>query len=466
MAKTFVKRSNGRWGQVWYESKVTWLAILALGSAVIFGLNAALAGLGLDYKELRIAGYLVLILFLILISYLIFDFVKERKKFKNWSDYVKALNIQNMVKLGLIDVLAVNSMKQTEFIKVPVTAVASSEGGAYQIKIEKLVGMRDLDLIEETVNSSLVGQFRNLAVVECGESEDGTYIEMVVEDVNESKKIVINKLSQLEPDKSYQIRVQQGLTWDLSKTPHALIAGDSGSGKTAVLMTLMAQLMAGGATIKVIDPKAEFLFLEKILPENSVVRDFEEVLSLLKETVKQMEDWNVIIGEVIREAPSYSLGMTGVDIYMRPTILVMDEVGSLVAGVDRKKLNEFNGYLTRIVQMGRSSLTNVILTTQQPNAQVISTAIRDQLSLRILMGKPSPELKRMVFGDGVDLRDTLIAPYTGFYVLSGKTREPLKFEGIDLFENGFSNVETFEKCYKRGKNKKSENVAQTILSGV
>ena len=75
------------------------------------------------------------------------------------------------------------------------------------------------------------------------------------------------------------------------------------------------------------------------------------------------------------------------------------------------------------------------------------------------MGKPSPELKRMVFGDGVDLRDTLIAPYTGFYILSGKTREPLRFEGIDLFANGFSNVETFEKCYKRGKNKKSENVA-------
>jgi hypothetical protein len=460
MAKTFIKRSNGRWGQIWYESKVTWLAIFGLGSAVIFGLDFALAGLGINYKELKIAGYISLMLFLILIFYLIFELIKGRKKFKNWSDYIKAINIQNMVKLGLIDVLAVNAMKQTEFIKVPSPAVAPSEGGGYQLKIEKLVGMRDLDLIKETVNSSLVGKFRNLAVVEIGESDDGTLIEMEVEDVTQSKKLVINKLSQLEPVKSYKINVQQGLTWDLSKTPHALIAGDSGSGKTAVLMTLMAQLMAGGANIKIIDPKAEFLFLENILPENSVVRDFEEVLSLLKETVKQMEDWNVIIGEVIREAPSYSLGMTGVDIYMRPTILVMDEVGSLVAGVDRKKLNEFNGYLTRIVQMGRSSLTNVILTTQQPNAQVISTAIRDQLSLRILMGKPSPELKRMVFGDGVDLRDTLVAPYTGFYVLSGKTREPLRFEGIDLFANGFANIETFEKCYKRGIKKEMENVAQ------
>ena len=457
MAKTFVKQSNGHWGQVWYQSKVTWLAILGLGSAVIFGLNAALAGLGIFYKELQIAGYIFLMSFLILISYLIFELVIERKKFKNWSDYVKSVNIQNMIKLGLIDVLAVNSMKQTEFIKVPSTAVASSGGGGYHINIEKLVGMRDLDLIEETVNSSLVGQFRNLAVVEIGESDDGTYIILEVEDVTQSKKLVINKLSQLEPDKSYKIKVQQGLVWDLSKTPHALIAGDSGSGKTAVLMTLIAQFLAGGANIKVIDPKAEFLFLENILPEGSVVRDFEEVLSLLKGIVGFMEEMNLIIADAIRE--NSSLGMTGVELYMRPTILVMDEVGSLVAGVDRKKLNEFNGYLTRIVQMGRSSLTNVILTTQQPNAQVISTAIRDQLSLRILMGKPSPELKRMVFGDGVDLRDTLIAPYTGFYILSGKTREPLRFEGIDLFANGFSNVETFEKCYKRGKNKKSENVA-------
>lgn len=459
MARLYQKSNLGRIIPVWYDSP-----LIIAGSSVLAGIAflvfyKVLAGFGVQYVLPLWLSLLLLASGGVVTMILVIPQILRLKKM-GFKDYFKALSAENAIRSGLIDVLAVNNMKTSAFIKVPKIVVAPSnhdDKQSWQLKIEKLAGMRDIDLIGETVDSCLVGDWEAFAVVEAYQNQAGNFFIFKLEDVNMSKKIIVTHLSQLEPEKAYRIRCQQGLSWDLSRAPHALIAGDSGSGKTAVLMTFLAQLLAGGAELRVVDPKAEFLFLESILPEGSVVRDFSDVLSLLKCMTEEMARRNEVIAEQTKKLKS--LGLTGSDLGMKPTILVIDEVGSLVAGVERKQFQEFIGYLTKIVQMGRSSLTNVILTTQQPNAQVVSTAIRDQLSFRILMGKPSPELKRMVFGDGVDLESDFIERYTGFFVMAGETREPLKYFGMDLFTNHFASVDVFEKCYKRGKVKNFNSYA-------
>ena len=458
MASLYKKNQAGRISPVWYDS-LPILAVLSLLAGIAFlSLHLVLAGFRVDYSlPLRLSLMLLACGLVIGIVLAISQILRIKEL--GFKTYLKALSAENAIRSGLIDVLAVNSMKSSNFFSVPRIAVAPSDrdNKKWVATIEKLPGMRDIDLISETVNSTLIGDWQAFAVVEASQDQAGNFFIFKLENVNINKKIIISHLSQLEPEKAYLIRCQQGLAWDLSKAPHALIAGDSGSGKTAVLMTFLAQLLAGGASIKVVDPKAEFLFLENVLPSGSVVRDFDDVLSLLRELTDEMMERNKIIAKEIKSRKS--LGLTGADLGMKPVILVIDEVGSLVAGIERKQMNEFIGYLTKIVQMGRSSLTNCILTTQQPNAQVISTAIRDQLSFRVLMGKPSPELKRMVFGDEVDLETDFIERFTGFYVMAGETREPLRYFGIDLFENRFANVSVFEKCYKHGKSKKFKSYA-------
>lgn len=450
MANLYRKNASGSISPVWYDSPPVLVGLSLLVGIAFMTLYLVLAGFGVDYSLLLWLSLLLLASGLVIGIALVIPQILRLKKL-GFKTYFKVLSAENAITKGLIDVLAVNSMKTSSFIKVPNIAVAPSDRDnekSWLLEVEKLAGMRDVDLVSETVDSCLVGDWKSFAVVEASQDQAGNFFIFKIENVNLSKKIIVTHLSQLEPEKAYKLKCQQGLSWDLSKAPHALIAGDSGSGKTAILMTFLTQLLAGGASIKVVDPKSEFLFLENILPSGSVVRDFDCVLSLLKSMTEEMTKRNEIIAKEIKSRKS--LGLTGADLGMEPTILVIDEVASLVAGVDRKQLQEFIGYLTKIVQMGRSSLTNVILTTQQPNAQVISTAIRDQLSFRILMGKPSPELKRMVFGDGVDLESDFIERYTGFYVMSGETREPLRYFGIDLFTNNFANVGVFEKCYKRG----------------
>ena len=458
MARLYKKNSSGNIMPVWYDSPLMLAGIAFIVGIAFLSFHQVFAGFGVDYDLPLWLSLMLLSCGLVIGIALVIPQILRIKEL-GFKIYLKSLSAENTIRSGLIDVLAVNSMKTSSFIKVPEIAVAPSDrdNKKWVLEIEKLAGMRDIDLISETVNSTLIGEWRDFAVVEASQDQAGNFFIFKLENVNLSKKLIVKHLSQLDPPKAYRIRCQQGLSWDLSKAPHALIAGDSGSGKTAVLMTFLVQFLAGGASIKVVDPKAEFLFLENVLPKGSVVRDFDEVLSLLKKMTDEMMKRNEIIAEQIKERKS--LGLTGADLGMKPVILIIDEAGSLVAGVERKQLLEFTGYLTKIVQMGRSSLTNVVLTTQQPNAQVLSTAIRDQLNFRVLMGKPSPELKRMVFGDGIDLESDFVERYTGFYVMSGETREPLKYFGIDLFTNSFASVDVFKKCYKRGKVKKFNSYA-------
>lgn len=452
MARLYKKDSSGRFNPLIWERSEFWLFMFLASSTALYLIFKGFEGLGAEYKSLLNYSIYALMGAIFVLIFILTETILKIKKVGSLKLFLKAKNAENMILNGLIDVLAVNNMKQSSFIKAPAVAVAPSVSDGWSVKIEKLSGMRDIDLIKDTINSSLVGGWQAFAVSKSRIDKTGNHFEFIINNVSDSNRLIIQSVKELKPKKSYILKIQNGLNWNLAKAPHALIAGDSGSGKTAILMTLIVQLMAGGSTIYVVDPKTEFTFLESILPKDSVVREFSDVLNLLEKVNQEMDKRNRLIAEAIKDKGV--MGLTGADLNMKPIVIVMDEVGSLVANIDNKELKRFTGLMTRLVQMGRSSLTNLIITTQQPNAQVISTAIRDQLSLRVLMGSPSPELKRMVFGDGVELSEYL-ERYTGHYVLNGITSTPQLFEGIDLHKNNLHELETFKKCYELGQNKVS-----------
>ena len=452
MARLYKKDNSGRFKPLIWERSEFWLFVFLASSTVLYLIFKGFEGLGVEYKSLLNYSIYTLMGAIFVLMYLLTETILKIKKVGSLKLFFKAKNAETMILNGLIDVLAVNTMKQSSFIKAPSVAVAPSVSDQWRVKVEKLSGMRDIELVKDTINSSLIGNWQAFAVIKSRIDKTGNYFEFIINDISSSNRLIIKSVKELKPKKPYILDIQKGLDWNLAKAPHALIAGDSGSGKTAILMTLIAQLMAGGSTIYVVDPKSEFTFLESILPNGSVVREFSDVLKLFETVNEEMDKRNRLIAEAIKDKGV--MGLTGADLNMKPIVIVMDEVGSLVANIDNKELKRFTGLMTRLVQMGRSSLTNLIITTQQPNAQVISTAIRDQLSLRVLMGSPSPELKRMVFGDAVELNEYLDT-YTGHYVLNGITSVPQLFEGIDLHKNNFNELKTFKKCYEFGQNKVS-----------
>ena len=64
---------------------------------------------------------------------------------------------------------------------------------------------------------------------------------------------------------------------------------------------------------------------------------------------------------------------------------------------------------------------------QQANSDVIPTAIREQLTLKIIMGKSTPESKRMMFGSGCEIsQETPLERYCGYISTPDKPVEILQ----------------------------------------
>jgi DNA segregation ATPase FtsK/SpoIIIE-like protein len=99
---------------------------------------------------------------------------------------------------------------------------------------------------------------------------------------------------------------------------------------------------------------------------------------------------------------------------------------------------------------GRQAGVFMVLTTQRPDADVIKTAIRDQLGLRIALGEMSKTGYSMVFGsDFNDLELNNSAPGNGFIFIDGLHTKPVKFQS-PLFENNYNFVKELKDITRRG----------------
>lgn len=159
------------------------------------------------------------------------------------------------------------------------------------------------------------------------------------------------------------------LTVDLTdaNTPHVLIAGTTGSGKTALahsmLMSLVAQHNINELRLIVIDPKNErYHWLE------SRITPF-----LPRAMARTPEDARDALSGVVRYMEKVSSPVTRLIIYI-------DEMADVImTGGD-----EAMTALTRIVQRGRSAGVHLIGCTQKPSAKELGPLLTANFPLRLV----------------------------------------------------------------------------------
>jgi S-DNA-T family DNA segregation ATPase FtsK/SpoIIIE len=151
---------------------------------------------------------------------------------------------------------------------------------------------------------------------------------------------------------------------------HVLIAGTTGSGKSQAARTMLASALLfqrpRDLQIIVVDPKA------------SEFRVFEHLPHLLCPIIKNVDDamanleW--LVEEMMRRQEQR---------ITRPRIaLMIDELTDLLL----QGGGEVEGYLTRLVQRGRSAGISVIACTQKPTASVLGSLVKANFPVR-LVGK-------------------------------------------------------------------------------
>ena len=166
---------------------------------------------------------------------------------------------------------------------------------------------------------------------------------------------------------------------DFQTTPHLLIAGNTGSGKSVCLNSIISSLLCvhSPATMGLIliDPKrvelASYAGLPHLLqPLAKSANDAENALSFARDLMfsryERMEQKRVKNADALQ---------------LRHILVIFDEYASLASKAENAK--RLQPIIADIARLGRAANVHLILATQYPTARVIDTQIRSNIDGRI-----------------------------------------------------------------------------------
>ncbi len=171
---------------------------------------------------------------------------------------------------------------------------------------------------------------------------------------------------------------------ELNKMPHIVIAGQTGSGKSVMLNSLLCSLLYRNspADMKLIlvDPKQVEMRLYDDIPHllTPVITEPEKTIGALKWAVGEMERrYSLLSEERVRDIKSYNQKKTGEA--MPYIVIVVDEMADLMMMAKR----DVEALVVRIAQKARAVGIHLVLATQRPSVNVITGLIKANVPARI-----------------------------------------------------------------------------------
>jgi len=178
------------------------------------------------------------------------------------------------------------------------------------------------------------------------------------------------------------------LVADLSRMPHLLIAGATGSGKS-VCITAIAACLAMNNTpeelrLVMIDSKMVELLRFNGLPHlyGKVETNIERIMGVLRWVVVEMEHrYRLLEGAKARDLDSYhrKLARRGDAKPLPRIVVIIDELADLMMSAPDK--TEHN--LVRLAQMARATGIHLVVATQRPSTDVVTGLIKANFPARL-----------------------------------------------------------------------------------
>lgn len=332
----------------------------------------------------------------------------------------KLLKLREALTRAFLDVQSVNPMLKTSLVGVPWIEILASDG-VLEVKIERLPGLDEDEKLAELISVATRKDWEAFEVVDFWREPGGVYSVFILEDVASDKRLdVTSVISSAVP---FKIVLQKGLIVDFEKSPGLGLFGKSGAGKTTTLLSFLAQFLAGGSQVYLVDGKNELQALSNVLQRASGVSD---VLSMLGYVVAQMEQREDFLGK--EGARQQRLGLKASEVGLTPLVVAIDELGALVASAQAKEKAELIALLTQIALKGRSSGVILVVASQFASVDTIPNAVRSQLSTKILLGGAPAELVRMVFPTASPGARSA-RQFEGFVYVDGQRgREPSRYQ--------------------------------------
>jgi S-DNA-T family DNA segregation ATPase FtsK/SpoIIIE len=171
---------------------------------------------------------------------------------------------------------------------------------------------------------------------------------------------------------------------DISRMPHALIAGSTGSGKSVAINAFILQILFRASPEEVkfilVDPKRVELTQYNGIPHllTPVIVEADKVLAALEWAVSEMEKRYKLFAEVgVRNIQAYN-ELSGFQA-LPFLIIIIDELADIMLFAPSKVEDN----ITRLAQMARAVGIHLLLATQRPSVDVLTGLIKANVPCRI-----------------------------------------------------------------------------------
>ena len=198
---------------------------------------------------------------------------------------------------------------------------------------------------------------------------------------------------------------------DISRMPHVLIAGATGSGKSVCINTIILSILYRTSPDQVrlllIDPKVVELSVYKKIPHLMVpvVTDARKASAALNWAVAEMEKrYHLFAAANVRDLAGFNALVTksikegtdpGFEILPR-LVIIVDELADLMMVAK----SEVETAIVRLAQLARAAGIHLIIATQRPSVNVITGIIKANMPSRIAFAVTSQVDSRTILDMG------------------------------------------------------------------
>ncbi|MBW1605707.1 DNA translocase FtsK [Lactobacillus sp. Sy-1] len=219
---------------------------------------------------------------------------------------------------------------------------------------------------------------------------------------------------------------------DITKMPHGLIAGATGSGKSVFINSLLISLLykATPAQLRLllIDPKAVELAPYNNIPHllAPVISEPNEASAALKWAVKEMDErYEKLAAAGARNIEQFNQKAVESDqpqMQIPYIVIIIDELADLMMVAS----TEVQDYIVRITQKARAAGIHLIVATQRPSVDIVTGTIKNNIPTRIAFMVSSQVDSRTIIDTAGAER--LLGRGDMLYLGNGKS-QPLRIQG-------------------------------------
>ena len=225
---------------------------------------------------------------------------------------------------------------------------------------------------------------------------------------------------------------------DLSKIPHILLGGSTGSGKSILLKVLLVQSLKKNAIVSIADFKGGVDFPRVWHDKCKMCFDEDTLLTLLTELTDELERRKTLLKDT--ECANISDYNKHSAVPLQRHIFACDEVAEVLdkTGLtkeQKERIGLIENRLSIIARQGRAFGIHLILATQRPDANILSGQIRNNIDCRVC-GRADTILSQIIL-DNTTAAEQIPKHRAGRFILhDGSVFQGFWVDETNIFKEG------------------------------